>query len=87
MAAAAEPAPAERQFVPEAEHQVLVDAAWLRTMAVIAVSEPTCDVVFVVGGERLPALRHLCAGHSEPLGMLFGDGWGDKSHGGDVVRA
>ena len=85
MAAAAEPAP-ERQSAPEAK-QVLVDAAWLRTMAAIAASEPTCDVVFVVGGERLPALRHLCAGHSEPLGMLFGDGWRDESHGGDVVRA
>jgi hypothetical protein len=62
-----------------------VDAAWQEAMARLTRSEELCDVVFVVGGKRLPALRQLCALHSEPLAMLFhGDCWRDEPHGGDV---
>ena len=60
----AEPAPdpdAARVGAAGAPPDAVVDAAWQQAMARLTRSEELCDVVFVVGGERLPALRQLCA--------------------------
>ena len=74
---------------PEAEHSTppanaTVDAEWQGTMSALIRTEALCDVVFVVNGERLPALRHLCAAHSEPLAMMFGEDWRSHVHSGDI---
>ena len=78
-----EPAPEETEH-PAPPDAPPVDLAWQQVMLTLARSEELCDVVFVVGGTRLPALRHLCALHSEPLAMLFGEDWRDRPHGGDL---
>ena len=43
---------------------------WRSAVAGILGDEGRCDVTFVVGGERLHALRHLCAVHSEVFGAF-----------------
>ena len=44
------------------------ESSWRSAFASILEDPGLCDVVFVVGGERLHALRHLCAVHSEVFG-------------------
>ena len=62
----------------EVQGQDDVCATWRRRMRATLGNETLCDVVFVVGGERIPALRHLCAAHSCVLGMMFGEGWRER---------
>ena len=61
-----------------------VNVGWLAAFARILGSEELCDVSFVVGGERLLALRGLCAAHSPVLAMLFGDDWNREPGGGEI---
>ena len=42
-------------------------------------------MVFVIGGERLPAMRNLCAAHSETFDMLLSDSWRDTARGADIA--
>ena len=62
----------------EGQGRDVVCAAWARRMGATLGDAKLCDVVFVVGDERIPALRHLCAAHSCVLDMMFGEGWRER---------
>ena len=61
--------------------------AWVARTAAILEDPSRCDVVFVVAGERIPALRHLCAAHSPVFDtLMFGDAWRTSGEPGpDVI--
>ena len=77
---------AEPEAADESDHDAADAHAWQRMMSALRDDEANCDVVFVVGRERLPAMRCLCAAASETFDMLLGDSWRDGSaRGADVV--
>ena len=59
-------------------------AHWQSAIAKIMDNPELCDVVFVVQGERLHALRLLCCVHSEIFENVFGEGWRETVRGDDV---
>ena len=61
-----------------------VDAGWLRSMAVVSRRRSMLTSYSSCGGERLSAWRNMCAAHSEPMGMMFGEGWRDEARSADV---